>query len=229
MGKRPVFVIKFGPPASGKSTVDRECGVHKIDTHVGINDYVERNKGFVEESMSLARSTNARFDNKLAKRGFDVYQKYRRLYDNQHDHDLKRAVQQRQNVSFETTGTGGFPNWLWTHLDLSAYDVVLMFPVVPAATAYQRYVQRAKRMLADKKGVRFGSTYPQFLAQYIKIYENFLNGYTSFVAKHNVKVYVRYQNRCRLLSTESLLWVARELFEARSRYKNNDNKKVSPV
>ena len=220
----PVLVIKFGPPASGKSTVARDCRVRKIDTHIGINDYVERNKGFVRESLAVGIKNN---NANVAKRGFDVYQKYRRLYDEKHDEDLRRAVQRRQNVSFETTGTGGFPHWLWTHLDLSAYDVVLLFPVVSAPTAYQRYVQRAKRMAAEKKGVRFGSTYAQFLKQYIKIYENFLNGYQDFTKK--AKVYIRYRNRCRLLSTDSLLWVARELFEARSRYKNNDNKKVSPV
>lgn len=89
--KKPVFVIKFGPPASGKSTIVSKCFPLLAHKSIGINDYVERNTGFVQNSLRLARQTPG-FSGKLAagnanlaKKGIDVYMTYRKLYSKQHN------------------------------------------------------------------------------------------------------------------------------------------------
>lgn len=196
--KKPVFVIKFGPPASGKSTIVSKCFPLLTHKSIGINDYVERNTGFVQNSLRLARQTPG-FSEKLAagnanlaKKGIDVYMTYRKLYSKQHNQDLHNTVLMKQNVSFETTGISGFPDWLWDkYPGIHQYQVVLLFPIVPAAVAYKRYIQRAKTMVKNGQGFRFGSTYTQFLQMYIQIYLNFLDDFKAFTKRHkNVKVFL---------------------------------------
>jgi hypothetical protein len=225
--KKPTFVIKFGPPASGKSTVISKCMSFHVNRVIGINDYIEKDPGFKRNSMRLARQTPM-FANKLsrgnanlAKRGKEVYMTYRQRYSRQHNKDMRDAIQLRQNISFETTGISGFPDWLWDVFpELNEYQVIVLFPVLPASVAYKRYIQRAKKMVNEGIGFRFGSTYKQFIDMYIKIYVRFLEEHQAFLARRsNVSMFIVYDTpdksvRCKRPDRKGLERVMIELQNA---------------
>lgn len=200
---RPVFIIKYGPPASGKSSqpminVIKSFG-YELNTyiHVNVDDVVESIKTFQNESMKMFQkrlTTNKLKDqnqiikilnnvsNNNAKMLFTPYVSIRynsRLnIENRIDELMKHAIMARKNISFETTGSTSFPFWIFNVLQpgINKYQIKILFPLVDCSEGWRRYKARAVKSYVQNKSVRFGLSRRQYTEQYIKSYKNFLKG-----------------------------------------------------
>jgi len=207
--ERPNFVIKWGPPASGKGSADVKAAIEALGQpmssyiQIGIDDLVEATKYFKNESMNRAKeifntrrnvvnSTNKNsitaFLNKIteanAKKLGNVYSGIRNSpgsngskLSNKLNSVLKQAISLGKNITFESTGLGGWPNWLFTNSGLKAsnYNVHIVFPLVPFVITWRRYRQRAAYQFLKGNGIRFASTKKQARQQYVASYTQFEN------------------------------------------------------
>lgn len=201
---RPVFIIKYGPPASGKSSqpminVIKSFG-YELNTyiHVNVDDVVESIKIFQNESMKIfQKRLNS---NKLKKDQITITKKLNNVSNNnakmlltpyvttrynsrlkiekQIDELMKDAIMARKNISFETTGSTGFPFWIFNVLQpgINKYQIKILFPLVDCSEGWRRYKTRAVKSYLKKKWVRFGLSRRQYTEHYIKSYRNFLEG-----------------------------------------------------
>lgn len=186
------FVIKYGPPASGKSQILQKCLpqlVHKPIREISINDYVEKNQRFIQKSNAIAKQkgvtqqnmktlTNAVLNETFVQSLMNVYANVRGTKNKLHNINLNSALQKQQPViTFETAGRSGLMRsigWLTKLQGMENYKMILIFPVVPVDVAWERYVRRAFDMFSRGQGIRLGSTQKQFYGQYINTYNNFL-------------------------------------------------------
>jgi hypothetical protein len=95
---------------------------------------------------------------------------------------LREAINNRRNITFETTGSSrsvwnipAWPSWVWgMEPNLSSiYNVVVMFPLVPFETTWDRYRRRAVGMYLRRDGFRFAASKRQLLDSYLTSYTNF--------------------------------------------------------
>ena len=205
---RPNFVIKWGPPASGKGSADVKAAIEALGQpmssyiQIGIDDLVEATQYFKNESMNRAKqifstrrnvnSTNknsiTEFLNKIsitnAKKLGNVYTGIRNSpgtngskLSNKLNSVLEQAIKLGKNITFESTGLGGWPDWLFTNRGLKAsnYNVHIVFPLVPFVITWRRYRQRAAYQFLKGNGVRFASTKKEARQQYVTSYEQFEN------------------------------------------------------
>lgn len=204
---KPVFVIKWGPPASGKGSVAVKDFIkslgYPLDTYVNFNidDVIEATNYFIEESNRRARNylkianPTPNNENKIVaalnKINFNNSIRLGKTYtnirnglgssgtklSNKLNIFLQQAIELRKNITFETTGMGGFPDWLFTERGLSAtnYDIHIVFPLVPFEVTWERYRRRAAKMLIAKKGFRFASWRDGAIKQYRQSYDKFLD------------------------------------------------------
>lgn len=205
--RKPVFVIKWGPPASGKGSAAVKKAIESLgypmETYVNFNidDVVEATKYFIEESNRRARkylanvNVNANNVNKVVdalntikqNNAVAIGKPYRQIRNgigssgkrlsNKLDIFLQQAISLRKNITFETTGIGGFPDWIFTNkgLNKTNYDIHIVFPLVPFNVTWERYRRRAALMLRSGKGFRFASWKEEALSQYRKSYDKFLD------------------------------------------------------
>lgn len=205
---RPNFVIKWGPPASGKGSADVKSAIESLGQplssyiQIGIDDLVESVKYFKNESTNRARKiftnrgnvnlTNensiVKFLNKIteenAKKLGNVYLGIRNTpgsngskLSNKLNSILEQSIKLGKNITFESTGIGGWPSWLFTNRGLKAhnYNVHIVFPLAPFELTWQRYRQRAAYQFLRGKGIRFASTKRSARSQYIESYNQFEN------------------------------------------------------
>lgn len=204
---KPNFVIKWGPPASGKGSQAVKDVIASLgwplDTYVNFNidDVVEATNYFKEESNRRARNYLARVgvvniqnENKVVAALNTIKQNNALILGKPYSQIrngvgqsgklstklntfLENAISLRKNITFETTGMGGFPNWLFTERGLSNknYDIHIVFPLVPFNVTWERYRRRAAQMLARGKGFRFASWKDEAIKQYQKSYDKFIS------------------------------------------------------
>jgi hypothetical protein len=192
---KPIFVIKYGPPASGKGS----GAVRQIIENLGqplrsymnfnVDDVVESTQYFNKTSRDLVnnllvRPNSANFNKFLNKASVDEVAKFSKVYTDvrfaknssgrnigaKMDDLLKRAVEKGVNITFETTGGGSFPSWIWGWLqkDLKKYKIVIVFPTVPFNEIWRRYKMRPTQQYLRGGGFRFAST----KAQVRKVYRD---------------------------------------------------------
>lgn len=172
MTKTPIFVLKYGPPASGKGSKHVKDVIESfgddIDTyvHFNVDDMVEGERRFKNNTTALVPTLfgpendankvlnevtekNVKpFSNVYLgiKKNLDVKTKITKLKD--------RAIEIRMNITYEMTGSSGWPSWT---SDISrVYKVKVVFPVVHFEVLWSRYKKRAIKMYKEGKGFRFG-------------------------------------------------------------------------
>ena len=208
---KPNFVIKWGPPASGKGSeavrnVIASLG-WPLDTYVNFNidDIVEATNYFKEESNRRARNylaragvVNTQNENKVVEALNNIKQnnaiKIGKAYSQIRNGVgasgklsaklnlfLENAINLRKNITFETTGMNGFPDWLLTKRGLSGknYNIHIIFPLVPFNVTWERYRRRAAQMLIRGKGFRFASWKDNAIKQYQQSYDSFIKWITT--------------------------------------------------
>jgi hypothetical protein len=146
---QPLFVIAYGPPASGKS--DIIAALHDMmpgefptltpDTTIDVNVDRVFQKGPLGDMYATARGVaQAQGGSTYTQR---LYRYYRWLGDQVADLVLNEALLQRYNVLWESTGE----SVAWTQREISrikqaGYHVVLVFPVVSQPVLMDRLRRR---------------------------------------------------------------------------------------
>lgn len=219
---KPNFIIKWGPPASGKtvslSAVISSLGQNKNSyINFSVDDPVEASNYFKRESLRLAnnyltgtnKTENAivsklnKIINKNVKPFANVYSRVRlagnnngRSFGNKLDIMLDDAIKARRNITFETTGSSrsvsnipAWPGWIFAkHPNLaSIYNVILVFPLVPFETTWDRYRRRATKMYLARNGFRFAATKKQLFNSYLTSYVNFTRNLNSAAKMSRIK------------------------------------------
>lgn len=211
---KPNFIIKWGPPASGKTQslkgLIAQLG-SPLNSYINfsVDDPIEKASYFRNQSLRIAnnyfknltknentlvqklnRVTNA--NTEPFKR---VYSRVRyaannkgRSFGNKLNDLLFDAIDKRLNITFETTGSSksvwdipAWPGWIWTkYPNLSSiYNVVIMFPLAPFETTWERYRRRAVQMYLKREGFRFAASKRQLLDAYLTSYMGFIRNLSS--------------------------------------------------
>jgi hypothetical protein len=211
---KPNFIIKWGPPASGKGSQAVKDTIASmgwpLDTYVNFNidDAVQATELFKRESTRRAQEYLNKVRNDPNKKNLNLTTingivnalntinsnsalKIGKAYTNirngvgtngrklgaKMDAFLQQAIELRKNITFETTGMGGFPEWLFSQKGLSDtnYNIHIIFPIVSFETSWARYRRRAAEMLIrNRAGFRFASWKDEARKQYRKSYDKFL-------------------------------------------------------
>lgn len=211
---KPNFIIKWGPPASGKTqglkNVIGQLGV-PLESYINfsVDDPVEAATYFKTETLRLAnnyfKNVNKK-ENSLVKKLNGIVNKnaetFRRVYTqvrrtqnnngrtfgNKLNAMILDAMEKRLNITFETTGSSdnvwgvpAWPGWLWTKFPKlsSVYNVILVFPLAPFETTWDRYRRRAAQMYLKRDGFRFAASKRQLFNLYFTSYVNFTRNLSS--------------------------------------------------
>lgn len=113
-----------------------------------------------------------------------------RTFGNKLSSMILAAMERRLNITFETTGSSdnvwgvpAWPGWLWTKFPelSSVYNVIILFPMVPFETTWDRYRRRAAQMYLKRDGFRFAASKRQLFNLYFSSYVNFTRNMSSMV------------------------------------------------
>lgn len=190
----PVFIVKLGPPASGKSSIVEKCKCTIMKNNnkpcqnlkveqIGINNFVEQNNEWKTKSTNLfkkIKNNNTKLQNSNTTREFqNLYMQAARKYYFSHDQELKNAIVKGKDIAYETTGKNGLMyifKWLFSNEfpnNITTYQIVLALPQIDVNTAYNRYVNRATKSAMSGNGFRLMSTKSQYMELYDSIYKRF--------------------------------------------------------
>lgn len=216
---KPIFIIKYGPPASGKGskqTLDVIRSIAPLESFVNINidDVIESMPYFKNKSREIVQTylskkkllgaKNINFKNHNFKR--NVLISISKLYmglrktgnptiNNKLDTVLTSSLQQRRNIIIETTGGYGFPLWIFNNLGklLEPYTVYLVFPLVQFKLLLNRYRKRPVNSYIRGGPFRMTSNAKNLKNQYITSYKEFIK-YTNFLKNKGVQIRTVNQN-----------------------------------
>lgn len=142
--ERPVFLLKYGPPGSGKST----CMDAFLQTASEYGD-VKGLDSIVEADVDQVVS---KLDTKqqLLQKPYDpqVYEKLRKEANPIVDLIVQRAIATKRNLALEMTGGQLDPIWLKRSLveplRQKGYVLIVVYPLVPPSTLIERATLRAE-------------------------------------------------------------------------------------
>lgn len=202
---QPKLVIKYGPPASGKSSINplvERIGGDPIRSYININidDAVESTEYFKRRSriaiqrlvgnrnpteQMLRNFLNKATNKEISKIG-KVYENVRKAknlsgskFSDKIDTLIQKAVKAGKNIMFETTGTNAFPNWLFSYIDGKNYKAFIIFPMAPFQLTWQRYKNRPVRNYLTGGGFRFASSKSNLAQTYRLSYSHFINAFSN--------------------------------------------------
>jgi len=143
----PYFVVKYGPPGSGKSSANIYNEIKKLGPP--ITSYVDINQDTLVESMNLYKRNHTQYNRlryQTNKKGLSLYKKSAIV--------LKKAVQARANIIIEITGGKEGDPLMWIHklLHGTSYKLVVIMPTVPLETILKRLeIRDRKRNIEEVK------------------------------------------------------------------------------
>lgn len=202
---QPKLVIKYGPPASGKSSINplvEQVGGDPIQSYININvdDAVESTEYFKRRSrimiqrlvgnrnpteQMLRNFLNHATNKEISKIG-KVYGNVRGTknlsgykFSDKIDRLIQKAVEAGKNIMFETTGSNAFPNWLFQYIQGYNYKVFIVFPMAPFQLTWQRYKNRPVRNYLAGGGFRFASSKGALAQTYRLSYNHFINAFSN--------------------------------------------------
>jgi len=136
----PFFVVKYGPPGSGKSSARVYQEIKKLGPP--ITSYVDVNQDTLVESMDEYKHNHTQY-NRLRyqknKKGLSLYKKSAIV--------LKKAVQARANIIIEITGGRDEDplEWIHTLIKGTPYKLIVIMPMVPLKTILKRLETRNRK------------------------------------------------------------------------------------
>ena len=202
---QPKLVIKYGPPASGKSSTNplvEQVGGDPIRSYININidDAVESTEYFKRRSrimiqrlvgnrnpteQMLRNFLNKATNKEITKLG-QVYSTVRKTknlsgskFSDKIDSLIQKAVNAGKNIMFETTGSNAFPNWLFQYIQGANYKTFIVFPMAPFQLTWQRYKNRPVRNYLAGGGFRFASSKGALAQTYRLSYDHFINAFSN--------------------------------------------------
>ena len=215
----PKIVIKYGPPAAGKGSAEVRKLIEgfgdPIDSYININvdDVVESTAYFKNKSRALVNTilknpTQQNLNAFLNTAPVNEVQKFAKVYTDVRftpntkglnigtklDTVLGKVIEAGTNITIETTGINGFPNWLWKNyresLEHKKYTIIVIFPTVDFQTTWLRYKTRPIQSYKSGGGFRFASTKTQLLNQYKKSYASMMDALQNKSIKWVNRVYI---------------------------------------
>jgi hypothetical protein len=143
----PLFVVKYGPPGSGKSSARVYDAIRALG--MPMTSYIDINQDELVESMKEYQKNRTQY-NRLRhqpnKKGLSLYKKSSIV--------LKKAVQARANIIIEITGghdegSAGPLGWIYKLLQGSPYKLVIIMPTVPLKTILKRLETRNRKRTVE--------------------------------------------------------------------------------
>lgn len=202
----PVFVIKYGPPASGKGSthvknvIARFGKSEKSYIDINVDDIVESlesyktdsrktlmNKGItqytpfknIDELLNQTTNNNAK---KYLKPYIDIRSRdnMKKLNKNKMtlvDRLIQKAIKGKKNIILETSGVSGFPFWIFSVFKgLDFYNIHFVFPLIEMNEGWKRYKKRAIDSFLRGGVFRFGLSKEKYKEFYINSYNKFMAG-----------------------------------------------------
>ena len=140
--KDPLFVVKYGPPGSGKSSERIYKAIEKL---APLTSFVDINQDILVESLMEYQKNHTQY-NRLRyqknKKGLSLYKKSAIV--------LKQAVKAKANIIVEITGgreegpTGPL-GWIYKLLKGTSYKLIVVMPTVPLETSLKRLETRSRK------------------------------------------------------------------------------------
>ena len=137
----PLFVVKYGPPGSGKSSERIYKAIEKL---APLTSFVDINQDTLVESLVEYQKNHTQY-NRLRyqknKKGLSLYNKNTIV--------LKQAVKAHANIIVEMTGgrdegpTGPL-GWIYKLLKGTSYKLIVIMPTVPLETSLKRLETRSR-------------------------------------------------------------------------------------
>ena len=137
----PLFVVKYGPPGSGKSSTNVYNAIKKLGP--SMTSYIDINQDTLVESMKLYQKNHTQY-NRLRyqknKKGLSLYKKSAIV--------LKTAIAARANIIIEITGgheeRDGPLAWIHKLLEKTSYKLIVVMPQVGIETILNRLEKRTR-------------------------------------------------------------------------------------
>lgn len=157
----PYLILKYGPTGSGKgsSAVKKEIEFlgHDIEDYVvlEIDLLVEAIREYRDKTVELKskRNTNNTYSNE--KFFGNLYKAYANTRTDTLNNYLftvfEKAVENKQNIIYETTGTVSNIKRLVDHAKKNDYKIVVIYPLVSEQELKKRVKERADRRFAEEE------------------------------------------------------------------------------
>jgi len=164
----PYFVVKYGPPGSGKSSARVYQEIKKLGPP--ITSYVDVNQDTLVESMNLYKRNHTQY-NRLRyqknKKGLSLYKKSAIV--------LKKAVEARANIIIEITGGNEEDPLIWIHKMIkgTSYKLIVIMPTVPLETILKRLETRNRKRDVEEVKQEYKLSLTNF-DTYIKPYHKYI-------------------------------------------------------
>jgi len=137
----PLFVVKYGPPGSGKSSTNVYNAIKKLG--LPLTSYIDINQDTLVESLKPYQKNHTRYNElryQKNKKGLSLHEKSTIL--------LKKAVNARANIIIEITGGYEEPNgplgWIHKMLRDTSYKLIVVMPQVEIETILKRLEKRTR-------------------------------------------------------------------------------------
>lgn len=138
----PLFVVKYGPPGSGKSSERIYKAIEKLSP---LTSFVDINQDTLVESLQNYQKNHTQYNrlrHQKNKKGLSIYKKSAIV--------LKQAVKAKANIIVEITGghdegKEGPLGWIYKLLKGTPYKLVVIMPTVPLETILKRLETRSRK------------------------------------------------------------------------------------
>jgi len=137
----PLFVVKYGPPGSGKSSENVYTAIKKLGP--SMTSYIDMNQDTLVESMKSYQTNHTRYNEvryQKNKKGMSLSEKSTIV--------LKKAIKARANIIIEITGgyeeRKGPLSWIHTLLHDTSYKLIVIMPQVGIETILKRLEKRTR-------------------------------------------------------------------------------------
>jgi hypothetical protein len=166
----PMFVVKYGPPGSGKSSERVYTAIKKLGPPIA--SYVDINQDTLVESIKEYQKNHTQYNrlrSQKNKKGLSLYEKSKIV--------LKKAIQARANIIIEITGgreeePKGPLEWIYKLLKETPYKLIIIMPTVPLETILKRLETRNRKRKVEEVTIEYKwslQNFDKFIKPYHKV------------------------------------------------------------